>query len=110
MLLDVILSTVPFLLACMVRNTEERKAALRFSVSGGEAHASLSKWSFEHEAGQGVVEGEVEFLRDSISDFVIQKAGGRVREVRWQCAARRRWGAGIRSCEQAEGQLVQACV
>jgi hypothetical protein len=34
-LLDIILSTVPFLLACMVRNTEERKAALRFSVSGG---------------------------------------------------------------------------
>ena len=31
----------------------------------GEAHASLLKWRFEHEAGQGVVEGEVEFLRDS---------------------------------------------
>jgi hypothetical protein len=34
--LDIILSTVPFLLACMVSNTEERNAALRFSMSGGK--------------------------------------------------------------------------
>ena len=38
------------------------ECGVAFLHERGEAHASLSEWGFKHEAGEGVVEWEVELL------------------------------------------------